>query len=603
MKFISSYRLIIAATSLVLAVSCAKTGAPSGGPRETDPPVVLRSIPEAGATGFSGKTITITFDEFVTLDKIQEKFMISPPTEKKPTVVIRGKSVVVTIDGTLRDSTTYTLYFQDAIRDLNEGNKIENFQYVFSTGNYIDSLEFSGAVYDAYSLEIPENVLIMLHSNHADSALQKVIPDYITKLRSDGIFTLSNLRPGNYRLYALDDKNNNRFYESGEEAFAFLDTIITISSEKHYVVKSLPDPGHDHENDSLGLHTHDTLKLPMVIPEQILYLSVSPVEKYYLASASRRQAKLLEYYFPLSLDTFKFTFTAEGVTPESFFTEVNRNRDTFRIWLTDSLLYSNPLLNTIVTYPSTDREGITAYLTDTVPMRFVQPRTPRSGPPRNYVRLQSNTTPSGIPPGRDMVITADVPISRPDFNLISVVLAGDSTNTPLEFTPLFDTINPRILVIEHSLEEDKEYLLRFLPGAMTSTYGYTNDTAVIRYKIRPSASFGTFTVNVSGYEGNVILQLLDSREQVVNEQPGISPGKINFRFIENGKYRLKIIYDLDGNGRWTPGDFIRRRFPEAVSYYDEELEIKSNWDLIQDWDIGKKNHKDDKLRKQKSINK
>ncbi|MDZ7633139.1 MAG: Ig-like domain-containing protein [Bacteroidales bacterium] len=148
-------RLFIAALLIIIATACAKQGSPSGGPRDKTPPVVVRAVPQNGATGFVGKSITISFDEFISLDKIQEKFMISPPTEKKPLVTIRGKNIVVEIDEKLRDSTTYTLYFQDAVRDLNEGNIFENYQFVFSTGTYIDSLSYSGSVYNSFDLEIP----------------------------------------------------------------------------------------------------------------------------------------------------------------------------------------------------------------------------------------------------------------------------------------------------------------------------------------------------------------------------------------------------------------------------------------------------------------
>ena len=141
---------------IILISACAKISSPSGGPRDRLPPVVVKSIPVNGAKNFKGKSIAITFDEYVVLDNINEKFMVSPPMKKKPRVFIKGKSVNVEFDEKLKDSTTYTFYFQDAIRDLNEGNILENYQFVFSTGPVIDSLSVTGNVYNAFNLEVPE---------------------------------------------------------------------------------------------------------------------------------------------------------------------------------------------------------------------------------------------------------------------------------------------------------------------------------------------------------------------------------------------------------------------------------------------------------------
>ncbi|MDZ7633141.1 MAG: hypothetical protein U5L72_01300 [Bacteroidales bacterium] len=132
-------------------------------------------------------------------------------------------------------------------------------------------------------------------------------------------------------------------------------------------------------------------------------------------------------------------------------------------------------------------------------------------------------------------------------------------------------------------------------------YGDVNDSIVFPLRVRTMASYGTLSVNLTGYEGKIILQLLDVNERIVLEERGVSPGKFLFRFIENGNYRLKVIYDVDGNGQWTSGDYSRNRQPEPVSYFDEVLEIKSNWDMVQEWNIEKLNQKDNKLRKQAQI--
>jgi hypothetical protein len=196
-------------TLFVIIGACAKISNPSGGPRDRTPPVVLETIPEYGAKNFRGKSISITFDEYVSLDNISEKFMISPPMKKKPRVFVRGKTVKAEFEEELRDSTTYTFYFQDAIRDLNEGNTIEDYQFVLSTGSIIDSLSVTGNVYSAFNLEVPEKTMVLLFRELADSFVVKHLPDYISRVDQKGYFRMNNVKSGTYRLYALKDGDNS----------------------------------------------------------------------------------------------------------------------------------------------------------------------------------------------------------------------------------------------------------------------------------------------------------------------------------------------------------------------------------------------------------
>ncbi|MDX9729947.1 MAG: Ig-like domain-containing protein, partial [Bacteroidales bacterium] len=186
----------LTALAMLLAFSCAKISAPTGGPKDNDPPVILKSLPGNNTVMFTGKEFEITFDEYVVLDRITEKFMVSPPLAKKPEIKLKGKSLVVTWEDDLADSTTYTFYFQDAIRDNNENNPIPNYQYVFSTGPVLDSLSLTGNVFNAADLEIVEDVMVLMYSNLSDTAPRTVLPAYISRPDPSGGFTISNIRPG-----------------------------------------------------------------------------------------------------------------------------------------------------------------------------------------------------------------------------------------------------------------------------------------------------------------------------------------------------------------------------------------------------------------------
>ena len=224
-------------TLFLLLYACAKISAPTGGPRDKLPPVVIKSVPENGAKNFRAKILSVTFNEYVVLDKINEKFMVSPPMKKKPLVFIKGKSVNVKFEEELKDSTTYTFYFQDAIRDLNESNVFENFQFVFSTGPVIDSLSVTGNVYSSLNLEAPENTQVLMYSQLADSAVTRHLPDYISMVDNNGYFRINNVRAGSYRLYALKETDNSKTYNLPDEEFAFLNSPIKVTPEYNFIPK------------------------------------------------------------------------------------------------------------------------------------------------------------------------------------------------------------------------------------------------------------------------------------------------------------------------------------------------------------------------------
>ncbi len=229
------FRFSQIALILLIVSACAKMSTPSGGKRDKTPPVMIESIPAQGTINFKGKKLVFTFNEYVTLDNINDKLLVSPPMKKKPRVVLKGKSVVTEILEPLRDSTTYSFYYQDAIKDLNEGNKIDNFQFVLSTGPVIDSLSVTGNVYNALDLEVPEKTMVLLYKDLADSAVEKLIPDYISRVDPTGYFRINNVHPGTYRLYALKDADNSLNYNLSDEEFAFMNSPIEVTPEKNYM--------------------------------------------------------------------------------------------------------------------------------------------------------------------------------------------------------------------------------------------------------------------------------------------------------------------------------------------------------------------------------
>ena len=574
----------------LLAGSCAKISSPTGGPRDRKPPVALSSSPAPGTVNFSGNRIEIGFDEFVTLDNINDKFMVSPPFKKKPRVYMRGKNVIVDFEEPLRDNTTYTCYFQDAIRDLNEANVLENYQFVFSTGPVVDSLSVTGNVYKADNLEAPEKTLVMLYSSLHDTTVSRQAPDYITRVDRFGYFRIDNIREGRYRLYALTDEDNSRTYNNPDEAFAYADTLINVTPA-HNWLPLVPDT----------VKTVDA-KAKAAAPrpssgEHKLYLFKARPKTYYLKSASRPSAYLLEYILSLPPDTAAFSVDIPGAAAGTFMNEYSAGRDTLKVWLTDSSAYNRPLIQTLVTYPFTDSTGTEVQRQDTAALRFTAPRTTRNVRPRKpSYNLESNLSVPALKPGHKILFRSQTPFRAPDTSRLKLFELTGSERKRMNFEMDNDLLVKKRIVLTATLAPLKNYLLTADSAAFGNIYGGSNDSLGYRFTVRDPESFSRLTINQFNGRGQRIIQLLDKTEKIMASQITSKDGKIVFPLLDPGTFRLRVIYDTDGDGKWSTGDFTDKRQPESVSYYPTEIELKQGFYLEQDWDLLKVNFKENILR-------
>ncbi len=581
-------------TVISLIVACAKMNTPAGGKQDKRPPVVIKSIPANGAKNYHDNSLTITFDEFVVLDKINDKFMVSPPTKKKPRVFIKGKSVVAEFDEKLKDSTTYTFYFQDAIRDLNEGNVLENYQFVFSTGPVIDSLSVTGNVYNSFDLEAPEKTQVLLYRELADSAVVKHIPDYISRVDDNGYFRIDNVRAGKYRLYALKDVDNSKNYNLRTEEFAFMSSPIEVSPEKSFipVVK-------DTTTVKKGL------KKPIVPPavkaEYQLFLFAAEKKEHYLLSSNRKLKYQMIYTLSLPPDTMKFEFSIPGAGEDKYLIERSRNNDTLKIWLTDSTLYSQPQLTTIVRFPFTDTVGMLGYKEDTIKMRFLTPRAPRGTKIKKPIfSVQSNIDGGFLKPGQKIILKSQIPFGVPDTSRIRIFEIVETSRKKVPYGLVKDSTDLCRYILNANLSQGKKYLYIADSASFSDVYNEYSDSTGIKFSVKDPESYSRLALVISNYQGDRIIQLLNNTEKTVREEHMKNDGTIVFPLLENGFYRIRAIYDLNGDGEWTAGDFDSGRQPEPVTYYPTELEVKTGWNYDQDWDIGVKNFKDSKLKKKKT---
>jgi uncharacterized protein (DUF2141 family) len=595
-------RLNILIIVFLLIYSCAKIGSPTGGPRDRIPPEVVRALPVAGSTNFSGRKIEITMNEYVALDNINENLLVSPPMEKKPKVWLKGKIVVAEFEEDLKDSTTYSFNFQDAIKDLNEGNVLEDYRFVFSTGPVLDSLTVNGNVYYAENLEVPEKSFVMMHREMADSAVKKRLPDYISIIDHNGYFRIDNVKPGFYRLYALNDADNNRRYNLKDEEFAFMSTPLEVTADSNWlpVVKDTakvikPPVALTSAQRNQQKKIQDTIVLTG--KNKLMMFTEAPAARY-LKSSERKQKYQLEYVLSLPPDSLDFSFEIPDVESNSYFIEKTRQKDTMMVWLTDTALYGQNQITTYLKYPSTDSVGLIGYKKDTVLLRYVAPKVARGAIVKKPLSLPVlNNMPAGmIKPGQQIIFRSETPLRDPDTSMIRLydVTKKDSQQVPYIF--MKDSLTATKYILKADILPENKYFFVADSGAFSNYYGELSDSIGIKMAVKTADSFGKLAFVIKNGEGKMIVQLLDKTEKVVREAGRIGDGIIEFPLLEAGSYRAKLIFDTDGNGRWTTGDFSAGIQPEPVSYYPVEVEVKVKFELEQDWDAGVKFDKAQKLR-------
>jgi hypothetical protein len=602
-------RLLFISFMVILSGGCAKISSPSGGLRDRTPPVVVKSIPLNGAKNFKGNRIEIIFNEYVVLDNITEKFMVSPPMKKRPRVLVRGKGVVIELEEKLKDSTTYTFNFLDAIKDLNEGNILQNYQFVVATGHVIDSLSVTGNIYYANNLEVPEKTIALMYRELADSAVEKHLPEYISRVGPAGYFRINNIRPGTYRLFGIKDGDNSKTYNLPDEDFAFMDSTIIITPEKNYippppVVKdTIISKKKTIKNGAAIKDSTATNKGAVKVAEPVLpagvyrlFLFVAQKKAHYLISSKRDLKNHMLFVLSLPPDSMKFEFSIADAGNNSYFTEPSRNRDTLKVWLADSSLYSKQEIRTYLKYPFTDSLGITGYKQDTIRMLFGIPRPTKGTKIKKPVLgIETNILTGFLKPGQKIVFKSRTPFREPDTTRIKLYEVIQTAKQKVPYELVRDTLNSCKYYLNTKLAEGKKYLFIAEAGSFSDIYNLSTDSVGVKFSIKEPGTYCKLTFEIKNYEGGRIIQLLDKSEKLLAEQYMTKDGNAVFPLLETGIYRARVIYDLNGDGKWTTGDFSKHRQPEPVSYYPKEIELRSGFDYEQTWDIGVKNFKDPKM--------
>lgn len=609
--------------ALVLAVvySCASIGHLEGGPIDEDPPRFVEGTPAPGSlNNGKRKRISITFDEYIKLDNPGEKIVISPPQQQQPEVKASSKKVIVNLEDTLKANTTYTIDFGDAIQDNNESNPLEGFTYTFSTGDRLDTMVVSGTVLNASNLEPVKGMQVGLHANLEDSAFTKLPFERVGRTDSRGRFAIRGVAPGKYRIYALQDADQNYAFTQPAEAIAFHDSLIVPAWERRTRMDTL-------WRDTLTIDTVMAVEYTHYLPDDILLRAFKEkVSSQRLARSERLTPKEFSLYFTAPADSLPLLKGLNFDETDAFIIEQTTGRnDTLHYWIKDSLVYQIDTLQMSLTYLYTDSLKQLVPRTDT--LRLVSKQRPKTEKElkkeqEEKEKERKRREEKGEPPLVETdFLTVDVyaPNSMDVYDYITLTFAeplAGMNDTAIHLRHQVDSLWEDIpFTIERDTLDHKVY--NFLPGvdweyggsysfeadstAFHGLYGLFTDKIKKEFKVKTPEEYGAIFFNVTGADSTAFVELLDEKDVVVRTVP-VTDGKADFYFLNPGKYGARLVQDTNGNGEWDTGDFARKVQPEEVFYYWQVLELKENFELTQTWIIKDRpldEQKPDDLKKQK----
>ena len=598
--------------SLLMALAfaaCASIGAPDGGPYDEDPPVLLKATPMLNATGVKTAKITLEFDENVTLQNAFENVVVSPPQLQMPEIKNSGKKVSVELFDTLKPNTTYSIDFGSAIVDNNEHNPYENFAYVFSTGDRVDTLAVSGTVLNAENLEPIKGMVVGLHSCLHDSAFNKLPLERVSRTDSRGRFTIKGIAPGKYRVYALADANQNFLFDQKSEMLAW----HPIEVEPYAVPAVRPDTIW---RDSTTIDTIHFVNYTRFMPDDLVLRAFKEdFFTQYLVKQTRDPNNKITLFFAAPNDSLPQLEGLDFDFSDAHVLEKNARMDTLIYWLKDSLLYRNDTLAFKLSYKATDETGQPVDKLDTLyisskrrwEMVLKQQRKKYEEEEKAFMRnakkspdYDEENPPVFVPKPKPLQVyfngsssmdvnavckfAFDEPLLSVDTSAIGVELLVDTLWTPIEMVFRQDTANIRNYHLYAEWRPGETYKVTADSAAFKGLYA-TSDKFSREMTFKPLEEYAVLYVNVAGAGDGSILQLLDNRENVVTEQK-TSGGHASFYFIKPGTYYMRLIFDENGNGKWDTGDFAKGIEPEKVSYYHHSLELRALFEYTQDdWDI------------------
>ena len=591
---------------MMMIAGCARMGQPDGGWYDDKPPQIIATTPSDNGTGVKDKKVVIYFDEYIKVEDATNNVVVSPPQLEMPEIKGAGKKIVVELKDSLKDNTTYTIDFSDAITDNNEGNPLGNYTFTFSTGAVVDTMEVSGTILDSSNLEPVKGIMVGLYADLEDSAFYTKPLLRVARTDSRGRFIIRGVAKGKYRAYALQDMDGDYKYSQKGEMIAFSDRIIE------------PTCGPDTRQDTIW---RDSLRIDTIIrrgythfyPDDVVLRAFTmPLTDRYMIKNQRQEPERLEFFFSYGSDSLPKMKGLNFDADSAFIVDANPKKDTITYWLRDTALINRDSLEIEYSYHITDTLGQLVPQTDTLLMvpklpfekrqkmlekemekwQKQQDKLKKKGERYDSVWLPKPldirvTAPSSLTPESYLYFTMPAPLARCDTSMIHLQAKVDTLWVPQKFD-----WQPRPQsILSYRLEAvwtpGTEYQLEIDSAAFESIYGIVNDKMKSSLKCKSEEEFGTLVVKISGLPDSTtaIVQLLDKSDMVVKEARTQDDGSAEFYWLNEGKYYLRAFIDRNGNGIWDSGDFYNALQPEEMYYLPKVIEIKANWDITTEWNL------------------
>jgi len=520
-----------------LMFGCAKRGSITGGLKDTLAPVLVSSTPKNLSTDFKGNEITLYFDEYVKLKNINKQLIISPPMKYEPLITPTNvsKFIKIQIKDTLQPNTTYSFNFGQSITDNNEGNALNQFKYIFSTGSYIDSLTLNGKIKDAYEKNVDNFVSVMLYEvndKFKDSMIYKENPRYITNtLDSMRTFKFENLKAGKYLMIALKDKGSNNKYNPKDDKIGFLKNYITVPSDTVYELELF--------KETLPLKTFKPIQASgnrLLLPYEGKQNFKNSLPKIVLKN-NNEILETIVTQFPKK-DSLQIWY--KPLKSDSLSLEVNKDN------------YSKKF-----TFRVKDQKK------DTLNIKAVQ---------------------NGVINFRDrFTLDTETPLVKFDKSKIRLV---NKDSAAVEYTTEYDEFDQK-LYVDFKKEPSEKYNITFLPGALTDFYEKTNDTLSYKLTTKELADYGNLVLNLKNVKRfPIIIELTNKKgDQVLASAYSEEKTTIEFNLVQPESFTIRVIYDDNKNKLYDTGSFLNKTYAEEVFYYQEEYDVRANWDRNETVDL------------------
>ena len=511
----------------VLLLGCAKVGRPTGGAKDEIPPISIKAKPDFETVNFNENKIKIYFDEYVKFKDLNKQLVVSPPLNYPLEITPLGtasKYISITIKDTLKKNTTYSFNFGNAIQDNSEGNPLEQFKYIFSTGSYLDSLSVLGSVKDAFLQAPLANISVLLYavdSSYTDSIIYKQKPNYIANTLEGIDFSISNIKEGTYQLIALNDVSGDLIFDPKEDAIGFLNQPINIPTDSTYVLTISKEQ-------------------PEFLVKKVTELSQNHILVAYVGG----KKPIIENIYDKNRDIISFHSYKEKLT------------DSLHIW--------HHKIDSDTLYIAFNNKGIHS---------------------ENVVRLRSKVKDSLVVSKNiattlhlndTLFIKTNLPISKIDTKQMILV---DKDSIPVFFTTKLSASKTKFS-IDYKKGFNQRYELTLLPNAIIDYNGIQNDSIKYSFSTKSLEDYGEIIIDVEKETtANLIVVLLNEDNKLISQKYCVKSQKISFPLLLPDKYKVRIIVDENNNDRWDSAVFLKKEQAELVIYLDKVIDLRANWSI------------------------